>query len=178
MHAAIDAAAAAEAGRGDNQGTEAAEAGAGDNQGTAALPEVRRYLKDAVVAAMAAGEPLEAAARRAVLHWRETETEVGRVGLGLGLGLGPCCTGATRRARSLAPPLPLPLPLLLTQTQTLTLTQTLPLPLPLSLHLPLPLPLALTQSKVARTLDAVLVAPPNANTALDQQVGGGVEEQS
>ena len=33
------------------QGTEAAEAGAGDNQGTAALPEVRRYLKDAVVAA-------------------------------------------------------------------------------------------------------------------------------
>ena len=47
MHAAIDAAAAAEAGRGDNQGTEAAEAGAGDNQGTAALPEVRRDLKDA-----------------------------------------------------------------------------------------------------------------------------------
>ena len=32
---------------GDNQGTEAGEAGAGDNQATAALPEVRRYLKDA-----------------------------------------------------------------------------------------------------------------------------------
>ena len=47
MHAAIEAAAAAEAVRGDYQGTEAAEAGAGDNQGTAALPEVRSYLKDA-----------------------------------------------------------------------------------------------------------------------------------
>ena len=58
MLAAIDAAAAAEAGTGDNHGTEGAEAGTGHNQGIAALPEVRGYLKDAVVAAMAAGEPL------------------------------------------------------------------------------------------------------------------------